>query len=166
MRIVPQAAPPAHSLFTTSFLLLPAPRIAGLLPAHVGVEPEAPPQATFPTFTYTHPNLAELSDERRDSLFRAAKTLMDVALDFNLNGLAEDQLRAAEVLFHRAAGGSTPKHFRSPVEFAAERDADVMNTMVNIAGLFTGEAMAARREKAKQTLEEMLRAYRAENHHE
>ncbi len=45
MQIVPQSAPFSYSPFSVSpFLLLPAPRIAGLLPARVPERPAQSPQ--------------------------------------------------------------------------------------------------------------------------
>ncbi len=155
MRIVPQAAPNSHSLFPPPLLMLPAPRIAGLLPARVAVTSgEPPPAPDLSIFTYTHPGLAELPTAQREKLLNGAKVLLDVALDFALNGLAEDALRAAEVLFHRAAGGQPPKHFKSPKEFSIDHQSKLMEIMIAVSNV-----PVITREQAERELDEQLRLY-------
>ncbi len=151
MRIVPQAAPFSHSFFPPPLLMLPAPRIAGLLAARVS-EPEAPVNNDF---HYTHPELASLPDEQRERLFNGVKILLDVALDVALHGLGDEALRAAEVVFHRAAGGQTPEHFAGPAAYNAEVDADIMIALVELSHI-----TVPTREEAMRELDERLRAYR------
>ncbi len=155
MRSISQPAPISHTLFPPPLLMLCAPRIAGLLPARVP-EPEAPPDLKM--FTYTHPGLAELPAAERERLLDGAKTLLDVALDFALHGLGEDALRAAEVVFHRAAGGHPPKHFSGPTAYNAEVDADVMTALVDLSRI-----RIPTREEARRELDEKMKAYRDQN---
>ncbi len=80
MPIVPQSASFPLTLFPPNMpLLLPAPRIAGLLPARCGDPPPDPPP-NVAGFTYNNPRLAKLPPDQRDRLYVAAQTLLDVAL--------------------------------------------------------------------------------------
>ena len=85
MRIVQQSALVSYS----PFLALPAPKIAGLLPAHVGVDPPVgpPPKA----FVYDDPGLAALPDKTRAAFDTLLTTLVTAAV-----GLLADELTEAE----------------------------------------------------------------------
>lgn len=134
MRSIPQSTPFSYASFP-AVLLLPAPHIAGLLPAHC---PE--PQAE--TFTYTNSRLADLTAEQHEKLFNVTQTLLDVTVSFLLGDVNADAFRAAEVLFHRAAGGPPSTRPLNPERYRAERDADLLDWLVTAARRRNGEAVA------------------------
>jgi hypothetical protein len=73
-------------------LLLPAPKIAGLLPARVSALPT--------TLIYTSPDFAQISDAARATLIEMAMRLLDAATAY-LNGAPnEGPLFRAEERFH------------------------------------------------------------------
>lgn len=135
MRIITQSAAASYFLFP-SVPLLCAPRIAGLLPARAGGHTDA-----APSFTFHDPRLAELSSVQRERLFDAARALLEIAVSFGVGTMNEDALRAAEVLFHRAAGGTSPARPTSPAAYKVEQDADLLAWYVD-----TAKHMAAARE--------------------
>jgi hypothetical protein len=103
--------------------MLSAPQIAGLLPARV----ESSQKQTndfLPPFIFDRPALADLPAAQRIGLFEATEVLLEIALGFMLGGLNEEALRAAEVVFHRAAGGQSVIRPLGPQAFNAECDAD------------------------------------------
>ena len=131
MRIVSQSAVTSYSYFSAPLqLMLPAPQLAGLLPARVpsSYAAEPPPPACQP-FVFDRPALAELSTAQRANLYEAAETLLDIAVEFMLGAFQEDALRAAEVVFHRAAGGKSAIRPLGPAAFNAENDADWLDLL-------------------------------------
>ncbi len=125
-------------------LLLAAPKIAGLLPASVPSQADPPP-----VFTFTDPRLVEMPTEQRARLFDAAHALLAIALDFGDGGLSEEALRAAEVVFHRAAGGQSVVRPLHPKAYNAEFDADLIEQR-----LVTTRRMNEARERAIRDLEQ------------
>ncbi len=117
MRILPQSASATYSHFPTAQLLLCAPPIAGLLPVRV------PSSEPLP-FTFDHPALADLTTPQRERLYEATRTLLEIAVEFMVGTFTEDALRAAEVVFHRAAGGKSAIRPLSSASYNAEIDAD------------------------------------------
>ena len=124
MRIVSQSVVHSYS----PMLALPAPRIAGLLPAHVGPLPK--PSAEF---TYHNAALTALSPERCDQLIDAVTTLLDVAVAHATGEMNDNALRASQVLFHRQLTGHSPEgpgrqagKPTHPTAYRAERDADML----------------------------------------
>ena len=118
MRIVHQSALPSHCHFPVAPLMLVAPKIAGLLPAHTGSQP------CSPSFIFKSTGLAELSNPQHMHLFEAAEMLLEIAVEFMRGTFNEDALRAAETVFHRAVGGQSIVRPLSPQQFNAELDAD------------------------------------------
>jgi|SRR5579859_3923899 len=108
------------------YLLLTAPNIAGLLPAQAqSLQDDEHGQQ--PIFECCGPRLQRLSPTAREQLLTAIEKLLEVAVAFSLGEMNEAALRAAEVIFHRAiAGPSTPRP-RNPIEYCAEKDADVLD---------------------------------------
>ncbi len=125
-------------------LLLAAPKIAGLLPASVPSQAKPPP-----VFTFTDPRLAEMPAEQCARLFDATRALLAIALDFGDGGLSEEALRAAEVVFHRAAGGQSVVRPLHPKAYNAEFDADLIEWR-----LTTTRHMKEARENAIHELEQ------------
>jgi hypothetical protein len=123
MDIVSQSPRISYSLFPP-VPLLAAPKIAGLLAA-----PTPPPQAE--PFTYADPRLNDLTDDQRAKLYSAAKILFDAAIAFTLDDVNLHTLQTALVLFRRALS-KQPVTPRNPAEFNAERDATVMEWLVNV----------------------------------
>src|SRR5579859_4186056 len=77
-------------------LMLPQPRIAGLLPARVD-------SASHPNvFTYTNPELDKLRDVTRVTLNEAAARLLDGAVRYLTDKPDETILLEAELRFHEA----------------------------------------------------------------
>jgi hypothetical protein len=124
MRILQQSAPFSHCLFP-NVPLLAAPRIAGLLAAPI---PQAPPPKVEP-FTYADPRLNDLSETQREKLYAAAKTLFDTAVAFSLDDMNLHALQTALVIFRRALTDQPVKP-RNPAEFNAERDAPIVEWLV------------------------------------
>ena len=114
-RIVPQSVPASYC----PMLALPAPKIAGLLPAHV---PSSMPPST--RYVFASPALDDLSNQQQNRLFDATEMLLDIAVEFMRGTFNEDALRAAETVFHRAVGGHSVARPLSPKQFNAELDAD------------------------------------------
>jgi hypothetical protein len=50
--------------------------------------------------------------------------LLEIAIEFMVGALSDDALRAAEIVFHRAAGGQSAIRPLGPAAFNAESDAD------------------------------------------
>ena len=125
MSIVPHLTSASYSHFPAQpqQLMLPAPHIAGLLPAHVPSS-EPPPDSAPTPFVFDRPNLADLTAAQRVRLYEAADMLLEIAVEFMVGTFNEDALRAAEVMFHRAAGGKSAIRPLSPATFNAEIDAD------------------------------------------
>ncbi len=116
------------SLRTTATLLLSAPKIAGLLPAQAeSLHINDAPDTSKGSFTYSNARLADVPESQCERLTAGMQALMDVAVAYALDEVNEAALRAAEVLFHRAAGGSIPAHPRSPQAYCAERDAELVD---------------------------------------
>ena len=105
-------------------LALPAPApIAGLLPARV--PSSEPPKYSEPApFIFDCPSLADLTEAQRERLYEGANVLLEIAIEFMIGTFNEDALRAAEVMFHRAAGGKSAIRPLGPQAFKAENDAD------------------------------------------
>ncbi len=123
-RIVPQSVPASYSHFPSEQLMLPAPRIAGVLPARVGqLPPDAPP------FVYSDLRLTEISPEQRDRLYTAARTLLDVAVAHSLDAMNDHALNTALALFRRAVTGQ-PMRPRNPAQFNAEMDVTLLEWAV------------------------------------
>src|SRR5579859_6741135 len=123
MSILPNSQPVSYSLFPP-LLMLPAPKVAGLLGSGT-------PQPDPATFTFTDPRLATLNADERQKFADAAQNLLNVALRFAADELNEDALRAAQVLFHRKLTGHSPKRPLTPTAFKAEGDADMLDVMLN-----------------------------------
>jgi len=119
MNIVPQPASASYS----RLLALPAPKIAGLLPS--GLKPTPAP------FVFDRPVLAELSVSQRERLYEAAAVLLEIAVEFMVGTFNEAALRAAEVMFHRAAGGASAIRSVGMTAFNAEVDADWFEFVAN-----------------------------------
>jgi hypothetical protein len=121
MRIVAQSVP----LFYSPFLALPAPQIAGLLPAP---KPETPPPPL--TFTYTDARLGELTDVQRETIFVAMTLLLDVGLEYQAGTLSDRALNAALTGFRKAVGGA----FRpmNPTQYAAECDVPLLEFLMEV----------------------------------
>ena len=129
MRIVTQSAADSHSLFWTSpYLMLPAPKIAGLLPAPRTVPPPIEPEP----FTYTSPYLSDLSEDQRGKLFDATRILLDVAVEYARETLNDHALNTAIMVFRQALTDQ-PIMARNPAEFNALMDAPILQYMVDQA---------------------------------
>jgi len=126
--------------YFASPLLLPAPRIAGLIAAtSVTSKP-------LPEFTYRNARLADLSAGRRAQLIEAATTLLDVAVAVMCGDMNDSALRAAQVLFHRQLTGHSPDRPLNPVAYRAERDADLLDWWVGASRrLSASEAVTQQR---------------------
>ena len=109
------------SLSYSPFLALPAPRIAGLLPAPKVEPPPAP-------FVYNDPRLAALSDKTRADLDKLVTTLLKATVGLLADDLNEAEfaiangtfLRQVKVLYRGAAIGDTP-FSTSPFSHARQR---------------------------------------------
>src|SRR4051812_34231553 len=103
-------------------LLLCAPRIAGLLPAHIGPPPpERPLQRE--SFVYTNPRLKKLASDPYDAFFTNACDLLDTALTVLTGESDELALLVAVRSFHDAIvygpdGPDTP-YLRQKKQMAA-----------------------------------------------
>lgn len=107
------------------FLALPAPKIAGLLPATTGTSQQSPPG-----FTYTNPHMAELPDDRRERLFEVARTLLDVAVGRALGEFNDHALNTALTLFRSTVTGQ-PSRPANPAQYNAEMDAPLLEWLVS-----------------------------------
>jgi len=137
MPIVPQPNP----FFYSPFLALPAPHIAGLLPA--GTLPNQPPIDSVAPYIFDRPALADLTVDQRTRLCEATDMLLEIAIEHLLGNFDENVLRAAEVIFHRAAGGKSPLRQVGPAAFHAELDADWLTIIADskrIKPMSTSEA--------------------------
>ena len=133
-----QIIPDGVSLFYSPFLALPAPKIAGLLPAHAGQASQAPTGTSAAKFTYRNAALARLSAERCAQLIDSVTMLLDVAVAYANSEMNDNALRAAQVLFHRQLTGHSPdgpgRHNGRPIHptaYRAERDADMLEWLVS-----------------------------------
>jgi hypothetical protein len=124
MQIVSQSATLAHSLLRPPRLALPAPKIAGLLPARVGADPCVSPPTPF---VYSAPSLAALPQPVRTRFDALARMLLDatVALLADERSEAEFDLAAnafrqqVTTLYHTSILGDPKPPVTSP--FAAHR---------------------------------------------
>ena len=116
-------------------LLLPAPRIAGLLAARSVSSPGQANQAPTSSaeFTYHNGGLTRLSAEQCAEFMDAVTTLLDVAVAYANGDMNDNALRAAQVLFHRQMTGHSPEgpgrldgRPIHPTAYRAERDADML----------------------------------------
>jgi hypothetical protein len=96
MEIVLQSPPLSYS----PFLALPAPKIAGLLPAHVGPDPQVRPSPPK-TFVYEDPRLAALSDKTRLEFDKLLATLIKTTVGLLANELNEAEFGIANGTFAR-----------------------------------------------------------------
>ncbi|MHB8626763.1 MAG: hypothetical protein ACYDEO_11215 [Aggregatilineales bacterium] len=123
MDIVPQSPCVSYS----PFLALPAPNIAGLLPAqaeslHRGDKLKAEP------FTYIDPRLADMSERTRTELDKLVTTLLKVTVGLLVDDLSESEfaiaggtfLRQVETLYHGAIVGDL-KPINSPFTHRRQR---------------------------------------------
>ena len=150
MSILPNSQLVSHSPFPAqratheSPLLLPAPKIAGLLgtgeterashdgrASHDHYMGGAEKDADQARFTFVDWRLATLDAEQRRRFSDAAQTLLGVALRFAIDEMNEDALRAAQVLFHRKLTGHSPRRPMTPVAFRAEGDADLLDVLLS-----------------------------------
>jgi hypothetical protein len=113
-----------------TLLLLPAPRIAGLIGAtsvtSLPGQASQPPTSS-PEFVYRNAALTELSPERCAQFIDAVTTLLDVAVAYAHGDMNDNALRAAQVLFHRQLTGHSPDRPLTPLAFRSERDADLLD---------------------------------------
>lgn len=119
MPIVQQSAFASYS----QLLALPAPRIAGLLPATIPLRPQ-----DLPTFTFSDPRLGDLPSDERERLFSAAHTLLDVALGHLDGAMSDHALNTALALFRRAVTGQ-PMRPATPAQYNAEKDVILLEWM-------------------------------------
>ncbi|MHB8629414.1 MAG: hypothetical protein ACYDEO_24835 [Aggregatilineales bacterium] len=96
MRIVQQSAPVSYS----PFLALPAPKIAGLLPAQAESLQRGNTLKAEP-FIYANPRLADLSDKTRIDLDKLVTTLLKVTVGLLADDLSESEFAIASETFHR-----------------------------------------------------------------
>ena len=125
MRIVQQSAPASYSIFpflVSPAFWLPAPSIAGLLPAPAPT-PEPPPiESTAEPFTYSSPFAAELSESQRKVIYDAARILIDVAVEYMRDTLNDHAVDTA-IMMYRQAIDQKPIKVRNPADYSA-----LMNT--------------------------------------
>ena len=116
MRIVQQSVPASYSHFPAAQLLLPAPRIAGLLAA-----PTMQPPPDVPPFIYNDPRLEALTLVQRDRLYDATHILLDVAVAHSLGNVNDHALNTALTLFRRAVTGQAMRPM-TPAQYNANAD--------------------------------------------
>src|SRR5579859_5945255 len=121
MSILPNSQSASHSPFPPPLLMLPAPKIAGLLGS-----------GTQPSFTFTVSRLEQLSGDQRQKLFDAASVLLEVATRFMVDELNDNALRAAGSLFARKLAGEAAKCYQNPAHFRAEQDADLLDWLLKV----------------------------------
>ncbi len=117
MRIVAQSVCISYSPFPA----LPAPRIAGLLPA--------PKPKPITTFTYTNARLEGLSTIEQEQLFAATTLLLDVAVRHQSGEMSDHALNTALAAFRRAMTGQ-PARPMNPAAFAAEMDVPLLQFLM------------------------------------
>jgi len=140
MRIVPQSAIGSYS----PVLALPAPRIAGLLPARTPRPASDPPS---PVFTFTDARLSELDSLHRDRIFAAITMLFNVAVGHALNDLNDQALNAALTLVRRSITGERMLPI-NPAQYCAEVDADLLEMLVGAEQRQTARRVQVDRELA------------------
>jgi len=96
MRILQRSASVSYS----PFLALPAPKIAGLLPASTGQVSQAP-TAAVDSLHLHEPRLSQLTTLELARLFMAFRELLAVAVNFTLGDSLSAELYAAEQAFHQ-----------------------------------------------------------------
>ncbi len=96
MRIVPQFA----SLSYSPFLALPAPKIAGLLPAQAESLHRSDPPIVQP-FIFADPRFADLSDKTRIELDKLVTTLLRATVGLLVDDLSESEFASAGSTFLR-----------------------------------------------------------------
>ncbi len=160
MSIVHQSPVVSH----TPLPLIAAPRIAGLLSATVSStqtksthNQQTPPEPDSPvkSFLYKNPLLAELDPEKRDHLLQTVEMLLDIAVDCALGSVDVAALRAAQVLLHRAVTGHSPERPLNPISFRSERDANILEWIVE-----TKRERAAQQAEQERELEEWYNAHK------
>src|SRR5579864_1039278 len=139
-----------HVSYSPTPLLLPAPRIAGLIAA-TSVTSEPPPKPS-PEFTYHNAALTELSAGQLTPFIEAVTTLLDVAVAYAHGDMSDNALRAAQVLFHRQMTGHSPDRPLNPVAYRAERDADLLDWWVG-----ANKRLVASEETSRQRIAEFQR---------
>jgi hypothetical protein len=152
MPIVSQFAPISHSLFPP-YPLLPAPTPRLLLPAPKLHQKQAPI-----SITYTHAQLANLTESQRECLIHAMTTLLDVSVGVMLELLNLDAFRAAQVSFSREITGTMPPAPNSFAGVKAEFDAAAVEHFVNLP-----RQIAATREQAAREFDALLKSIREAN---
>jgi hypothetical protein len=104
MEIVPQSTATLRSHVPAKpVLLLPAPQIAGLLPA--STTPPRDDKERSTTFTYADPRLATLTLAKQDKMFEAVTQLLNIAVGCLTGEAQEMELITAEAAFHDAIMG-------------------------------------------------------------
>jgi hypothetical protein len=78
--------------------------------------------------------LGSLSDEEQDHLFRAARTLFDVALGHIDGDLSDHALNTALALFRRTVTGQ-PARPMNPAQFNAEKDVILLEYLAERGGI-------------------------------
>ncbi|MHB8630125.1 MAG: hypothetical protein ACYDBJ_17160 [Aggregatilineales bacterium] len=136
MQIVSQSATLSHSLFPPHRLLLPPPKIAGLLPAHA----ESLHRSDTPTakpFIYADPRLADLSDKTRIDLDKLVTTLLKVTVGLLVDDLSEAEFTIASETFHRRVKAlyhgaivGDAKPMTSPFAYTRQRMDEKIDQMV------------------------------------
>ena len=116
MRIVQQSVPASYCHFPSTQLLLPAPRIAGLLAAPAS---QRPPDVS--PFIYNDPRLEELTLAQRDRLYDATRILLDVVVTHLLGKANDHALNTTLALFRRAVTGK-PMRPMTPAQYNANAD--------------------------------------------
>src|SRR5579859_5396374 len=139
-----------HVSYSPTPLLLPAPRIAGLIAATSATS--EPPSKPSPEFTYRNAMLTDLSADRRAQFIDAVTMLLDVAVAYAHGDMNDNALRAAQVVFHRYLTGHSPDRPLNPVAYRAERDADLLDWWAGAS-----RRLAASEEAGRQRIAEYER---------
>jgi len=131
MSILAQSQSVSHASFPP-FLMLPAPKIAGLLPSGLPTSAENKTSQSQPasSFTFSDPRLVFLTTEQRDRLFGATHSLLEIATRFVSREMNEDALRAAQALFARKLTGHPTIGALNPAAYRAEDNADLIDWML------------------------------------
>jgi len=143
-------------LFPPPLLMLPAPRIAGLLTAWVASSEPPPPLPEAEPFIYNNPRMVDLPEAKRERLLYVTRILLDASVDVELGSLSPAIFHAAAVLLKRAVIGQSSYPPSNRIAFLAEIDADVLDMSMRAR-----EDMKNARKKAEERLEEMLARARA-----